>query len=155
MKQFTRIIGVDGVPNFGQIVDGIYRGGQPTEQGFRTLSDMEFKTVLNLRTHNDIDTEFCDLYGIIRHNYPLNVFENIKIEEFDEVLDIINKSEKPLFLHCLKGQDRTGVISACYRVTCCGWTLNEAIEEMEAYGHNNIWFTMLKSLRYYAMMKIL
>ena len=38
-----------GVPNFHKVNDGLYRGGQPSRQGFESLAKLGIKTVLDLR----------------------------------------------------------------------------------------------------------
>src|SRR5690242_20720547 len=38
-----------GVPNFHRVSERIYRGAQPTPQGFQTLAKMGIKTVVDLR----------------------------------------------------------------------------------------------------------
>ena len=43
-----------GLPNFAKVADGLYRGAQPSAEGFRTLTGMGVKTVVNLRwAHSD------------------------------------------------------------------------------------------------------
>jgi len=41
---------------------------------------------------------------------------------------------KKVFVHCQTGDDRTGMMIAAYRMTEQGWTAEEAMKEMEAYG---------------------
>jgi hypothetical protein len=38
-----------GVPNFHQVSERIYRGAQPTTEGFQELAKMGIKTVVDLR----------------------------------------------------------------------------------------------------------
>src|SRR5437667_11102983 len=40
---------VDGVGNFDKVNEHLYRGAQPTERGFRSLSQLGIRTVLDLR----------------------------------------------------------------------------------------------------------
>jgi len=41
----------------------------------------------------------------------------------------INLEERPVFLHCLHGADRTGAMCAIYRTTMEDWSNKEAIKE--------------------------
>jgi tyrosine-protein phosphatase SIW14 len=41
---------------------------------------------------------------------------------------------KKVFVHCQTGDDRTGMMIAAYRMAEQGWTVEEAMKEMEAYG---------------------
>jgi protein tyrosine phosphatase (PTP) superfamily phosphohydrolase (DUF442 family) len=45
---------IPGVGNFAQISPVLYRGAQPTAEGFKELKKMGIKTVVNLRSmHTD------------------------------------------------------------------------------------------------------
>lgn len=74
----------------------------------------------------------------------------VPAEKYDAILNAIDKAPKPLLIHCTRGQDRTGVICAAYRVAECGWTIDEAIEEMEDYGFHDEWIPLKKSLKDWA-----
>jgi len=41
-----------------------------------------------------------------------------------------------VLLHCAAGHDRTGLVAAYLRITVDHWTVDHAIEEMRALGHN-------------------
>src|SRR5271157_3267134 len=43
----------DGVPNFQQVNDRIYRGGQPSDDGFKYVARLGIKTVIDLRQEPD------------------------------------------------------------------------------------------------------
>jgi len=44
-------------------------------------------------------------------------------------------------LHCQHGADRTGMITAMYRMLYQGWTRAQALDEMQngGYGYHTIW----------------
>src|ERR1700733_11373294 len=44
---------VDGVGNFQKVDDHVYRGAQPTAQGFRNLNKLGIKLVIDLREPGD------------------------------------------------------------------------------------------------------
>jgi tyrosine-protein phosphatase SIW14 len=147
MKQFTRYIGITGLSNFGVVYPGdICRGAQPDSDGYGTLKLMTTKAVLSLRTHSE--RELVEAAGLKSIEYPLEAFEYIHRDQFETILNILrNPDNLPLFVHCRQGHDRTGVICAAYRVKVQGWTLEEAEEEMQAYGFNDLWIPLKKSLR--------
>jgi protein tyrosine/serine phosphatase len=45
-----------------------------------------------------------------------------------------NTNNLPLFVHCQRGADRTGMVCAMYRIVICGWTKDAAIQEMKEGG---------------------
>ena len=42
-----------GIENFDRVSGTLFRGGQPTEEGIRTLAQYHVKTIINLRDSND------------------------------------------------------------------------------------------------------
>ncbi|MBO0722086.1 MAG: dual specificity protein phosphatase family protein, partial [Blastocatellia bacterium] len=50
------------------------------------------------------------------------------------------KRNAPVFVHCRRGSDRTGVIIALYRIKQDGWTAEQAIKEANLYGMGFIQF---------------
>jgi protein tyrosine/serine phosphatase len=67
---------------------------------------------------------------------------HIEDEDIIKVLKIIRKKENgPFLIHCQHGADRTGLMSAMYRIVEQGWSKDEAIKEMVegGYGFHAIW----------------
>ena len=48
---------IPGLPNFAKVSDGLYRGAQPTAEGFDRLKKMGVKTVVNLRSFSSDRSE--------------------------------------------------------------------------------------------------
>jgi protein tyrosine/serine phosphatase len=52
-----------------------------------------------------------------------------------EFLKIVNgPANQPVYVHCVGGRHRTGVMTAAYRMTEAGWTANQAFKEMKQYN---------------------
>ena len=47
------------LPNFGEATTTLYRGGQPSKEGFRTLAKMGVNIVVDLRGSRDSDVSGC------------------------------------------------------------------------------------------------
>jgi protein tyrosine phosphatase (PTP) superfamily phosphohydrolase (DUF442 family) len=57
--------------------------------------------------------------------------------DFANFLALIHDSgDKKVFVHCHMGVDRTGMMIASYRIAEQGWTAEEALREMQAFGFN-------------------
>jgi len=58
-------------------------------------------------------------------------------------------ANQPVFVHCSRGTDRTGVVMAVYRMEVDGWSEAEAEAEMEAFGFHEIWSQLKEFVRRY------
>jgi protein tyrosine/serine phosphatase len=137
-----------GLPNLHRITENLYRGAQPTREGFLELEKMGIKTVINLRAfHSDVN----QLQGTSLQ-YENISFKTWHPEDEDVVrfLQIISdKSRQPFFIHCQHGADRTGMMSAVYRIVMQNWSKEEAITEMTQgeYGFHPIWGNIISYIR--------
>jgi len=122
-----------GVPNFHKLSDELYRGAQPTAEGMEQLEKLGINTVVNLRSfHSDRD-EIGDT-GLAYEHIQMTTWDP-DTEEVVRFLKIITDSNRtPVFVHCQRGADRTGMMCAIYRVAVQGWSKSEAIEEMTKGG---------------------
>jgi protein tyrosine/serine phosphatase len=122
-----------GLSNFYEVTTNLYRGAQPTAGGMTELKTMGIKTVLNLRSFHS-DTHLVssgDLKLARLHMKPWHA-EDEDVVAFLKIVG--NTNNLPVFVHCQRGADRTGMICAMYRVVFCGWTRDAAIQEMKEGG---------------------
>ncbi|MBI9077620.1 MAG: tyrosine-protein phosphatase [Desulfatibacillum sp.] len=145
--QPAQAVKISGISNLFKVSDTLYRGAQPAAEGFKELEAMGIKTVVNLRvTYGDetgASNTSLNLVGI-----PMFPWQ----PEAEDVIRFIRLTKDPatapVYLHCHHGSDRTGVMTASYRVVVCGWTLDQAIEEMKhgGFGYHAIWWTLPRDL---------
>ncbi|MDD2337270.1 MAG: tyrosine-protein phosphatase [Geobacteraceae bacterium] len=126
---------LDGVPNLHKVSDTLYRSAQPTAQGMKNLQQMGIKTVVNLRSfHSDRNEigrtglEYEHIYMKAWHPERQDIVRFLKI--------VTDPRRTPVLVHCLHGADRTGTMSAIYRVVVLGWSKEAAIREMTDGGYN-------------------
>jgi tyrosine-protein phosphatase SIW14 len=137
-----------GLPNLHQVTPTLYRGAQPTAVGMRQLKAMGIKTVLNLRSFNSDRDKLRDTGLTYEHIYMKAWHpEREDIIRFLQITTDTNRT--PVFVHCQHGADRTGLMCAVYRVAVCGWTKDEAIQEMTKGGfrHHAIWTNLVTFIR--------
>jgi protein tyrosine/serine phosphatase len=122
-----------GLSNFYEVTTNLYRGAQPTAQGMKELKAMGIKTVLNLRSfHSDNHLVSSGELKLARlHMKPWHA-EDEDVVAFLKIVSDTNNL--PVFVHCQRGADRTGMICAMYRVVVCGWTKDAAVKEMKEGG---------------------
>jgi len=58
-------------------------------------------------------------------------------------------SDGPVLLHCQHGADRTGLVSAMYRLLYQNWTREQALDELlnGDYGYHALWKNIPEYLR--------
>ncbi len=143
-----RIFGLRGLSNVGRVDAGIYRGAQPAPEGYLTLKNMGIRTVINLRSRHS-EKEEVESAGMRSVEIPMNILD-VKEETVRQVVAVMtNPANRPVYLHCRLGEDRTGVVVAIYRMAINGWALPEAEAEMQAFGFNDIWFNLMDLVRNY------
>lgn len=132
---------LDGVPNLHQVSATLYRSAQPKKHGFKALvAQLGVKTDVSLRVHSDekrVEGLPIEIAAIPMHTW------HIEREDVVAALRAIRAGEKrgPVLLHCQHGADRTGLISALYRILFQGWTKQAALEEMlgGGFGYHAVW----------------
>lgn len=130
-------IALQGVPNFHQVSDGLYRGAQPDAAGMRSLATLGVKTIINLRMADEAWPEEASIaraQGIGYVNIPLHGLRAPTAAEATRVLAAIASLPAPVFVHCRRGADRTGTMIACYRIEHDGWTGPAAQREATEHG---------------------
>jgi len=118
-----------GCGNLYQVSETLYRGQQPTKEGFKELEKLGIKTVVNLRNlHSDRDKLEGTSLGYERIDMEAWDPELEQVEAFLKIVTDPNK--QPVFVHCQHGSDRTGTMVAVYRIVVEGWDTEKAIDEM-------------------------
>ena len=141
---------IDGAPNLNRVTLNFYRSAQPTTAGFQALAkDPGIKTVVSLRSfHSDAWMLIGTNIKLVR--VPMNTW-HLETEDVIWALAAIRKAEitGKVLLHCQHGADRTGLISALYRVVFQGWSKDAALEEMQhgSFGYHAIWGNIPRYLK--------
>lgn len=141
-SQWAQPVTLDGVPNLHQVSSTLYRSAQPKKRGFRSLvAELGVKTDITLRaTHSD--EKHVQGLGIEIVAIPMHTW-HIEREDVVAALRAIRAAEKrgPVLLHCQHGADRTGLISALYRIVFQGWSKDAAAAEMlqGGFGYHAVW----------------
>jgi tyrosine-protein phosphatase SIW14 len=113
--------------NFYQLSDEVYRSKQPGDEDMRTLASMGIRSILNLREYHNDDDEAKDS-GLVLFHVP--VAAGAVDDRFVvKALRTIRQAKKPILIHCWHGSDRTGVVSAMYRMVFQDWPREQAIDE--------------------------
>ena len=127
------------LPNFFKVDEELYRGAQPTPEGFRQLQALGIKTIVSLRALRPSEQQAVrrqvESLGMRWVWLPMRMYWRPTEEQVREFLAVaMDPSNQPVFVHCQHGEDRTGSLVAVYRVVKQGWRPEAAYQEALALG---------------------
>jgi uncharacterized protein (TIGR01244 family) len=126
------------IDNFAQVNAHYYRGGQPEGRDYTNLAALGIKTVINLTSDDAQANEpaMAAQAGMKYVQIPMTTHQPPTSAQLAQFLQIVNDSaSQPVFVHCVGGRHRTGVMTAVYRMTNEGWTGDQAFKEMKQYKY--------------------
>lgn len=124
------------LPDFAEITPTLYRGAQPSKEGFRKLAAMGVKIVIDLRGERKSERKFVNSLGMsyIPMGWECSFPKDKTFADFLTL--ILDNPGTKIFVHCRVGDDRTGMMIAAYRMAEQGWSAKKAEREMERFGFN-------------------
>jgi protein tyrosine/serine phosphatase len=126
------------IDNFGRVNDSYYRGAQPKGGDYADLAALGIKTVINLTSDDAMDDEkaMAAAAGIAYVQIPMSTHKIPTAVQLAEFLGIVNDPDKqPVYVHCVGGRHRTGVMTAVYRMTRDGLSGDQAFKEMKQFKY--------------------
>jgi tyrosine-protein phosphatase SIW14 len=124
------------IDNFGRVDPMYYRGAQPEGHDYADLAALGVKTIINL-TSDDAEANeqaMVTQAGMKYLQIPMTTHEPPTSAQLAQFLKIVNDpASQPVYVHCVGGRHRTGVMTAAYRITQDGWTADQAFKEMKQY----------------------
>lgn len=129
-----------GLDNLHRLSNDFYRSAQPESGGFKSAEKLGIKTIISIReTGKDADLDEEEPTDIKLIHLPLSTTKVTK-EDVGRVLREVHLAEKPVLIHCRHGSDRTGLISAFYRIVFENWSREEARAELYygGFGHHTM-----------------
>jgi protein tyrosine phosphatase (PTP) superfamily phosphohydrolase (DUF442 family) len=131
--QWAEPVQAQGLPNLFKVCDNLYRGAEPTTEGLQELKKLGVHTVIDLRESNGNQAKMGEL-GLTYEHIPMTAL-HVKDDNVVQFLRIAGDAgHAPMFVHCKRGADRTGLMCAMYRIAFQGWTKDQAIAEMTQGG---------------------
>lgn len=128
------------IPNFLQISDQVYVGGQPAMDDLSKLKAKGIRAIVNLRhpaEHNAAEEEAkAKELGLRYFNIPVNPAD-LKDAQVEEFLRITSDAQnRPTFIHCARGV-RVAAFWMIRRVLVDGWKIADAEAEAQKMGLRN------------------
>ncbi len=115
------------------------------------LAGMGIKTVLDLRggpIHKPHERKLVEAAGMQYISIRLSGIFPPKDQQVAQVLTVLEDSAGwPVFVHCWRGDDRVGLVIACYRIAHDHWTNAEALNEARLHGLNPLEVLLQRYIR--------
>jgi tyrosine-protein phosphatase SIW14 len=133
-----------GINNFIQVDRQVFRGAQPTDEGFRYLATLGVRVVVDLREHDNrslAEQTVVTSAGMRYVNVPMTGMTPPAQAEIKLILSLLeDPAAGPVFVHCKRGADRTGAVVAAYRIDHDKWDNARALKEAFANGMSRLQF---------------
>jgi protein tyrosine/serine phosphatase len=128
--------------NFRVVEAGrIYRGGQQAPGPLRRIiQGHSIRTILCLTTPSDEERKIAEHMGVRWLCVPLADSPDAggDFSAVERAADILAENcNAPVFFHCFHGRTRSNLVQAVYRVKHCGWTVDDALNELRAMAYNS------------------
>jgi tyrosine-protein phosphatase SIW14 len=124
------------IDNFGRINANYYRGAQPEGQDYNDLAAMGVKTIIDLTSDDSQASErqMTERAGMRYVKIPMTTHTPPTDTQIGQFFSIVNDpASQPVYVHCVGGKHRTGIMTALYRMTNDGWSADQAFSEMKQY----------------------
>ena len=127
------------IDNFAKVNDGYYRGAQPVGQDYADLAALGVKTIINLTSDEDDsfdEREAVEKQGLRYVHIPMSTRRPPTAAELATFMAVVNDAvSQPVYVHCVGGRHRTGVMTAVYRMTKDGLSGEQAFKEMKQFKY--------------------
>ena len=124
------------IDNFGMVNANYFRGAQPKGRDYADLAALGVKSVIDL-TDDDNDPSEPSMVksaGMKSFRIPMSTHVAPTADQLAQFFKIVNDpANQPVYVHCVGGKHRTGVMTAAYRMTNEGWNADKAFSEMKRY----------------------
>jgi tyrosine-protein phosphatase SIW14 len=139
-------------PLLYRVDDHLYRGKQPRKGDVAKLAQAGIKTVLDLRgaVYESWEQKAVEAAGMHYVRIGLSGFFAPTDKQMTQILALLEDSRQaPIFIHCRRGADRSGLVIACYRVTHDHWTNAQAMKEAREQGFSSFEVLMRRYIQHY------
>jgi protein tyrosine phosphatase (PTP) superfamily phosphohydrolase (DUF442 family) len=143
---------ITGIDRFHQVGPKLYRGAQPSDAAYPQLAKLGVTTVLDLRRPQEHSTTAearqVEAAGMHYVNVPMTGWTAPTIDQIDQVRAVMDTGGV-VFVHCKQGRDRTGTVTAIYRMEREGWANDKALAEARNMGLRWYFSGLNKTIRSY------
>ena len=142
------------LPLFRSVGAAYLRGATPARGGLDLLARFGVKSLVDLRSKYDRTPDLADdaqRAGLQYYWLPLSVWDPPTDAQTAEFLGLVmDASRGPVFVFCADGVNRTGEMTAIYRIIHDRWSTDQAIKEMDDAGFSPYYYSLRNYVWAYA-----
>jgi protein tyrosine/serine phosphatase len=127
------------IKRFCRVNASYYRGADPNRQDYESLAAIGIRTIIDLKQDGiAAEAAIVQRLGMRFESIPMSSTSAPSEQVVAQFLTIVtDPANEPVFVHCEGGHDRTGALTAIYRMTHDGWSAARAFGEMKQYGYDS------------------
>jgi protein tyrosine phosphatase (PTP) superfamily phosphohydrolase (DUF442 family) len=126
------------LPLFHRVDENYVRGSQPMRGGISALKRLGVRTVVDLRSIYDYTDEVksvAEIAGLKYEWIPMSVWNPPTDDEAKKFVSLVSDTANgPFFVFCADGLNRTGEMTAIYRIARDDWSVEKALDEADELG---------------------
>jgi protein tyrosine/serine phosphatase len=142
-----------GIGNFERVDDHVLRGAQPSAEGILYLSKIGVKRVLDLRgpgARGKFEEKQVTAAGMKYISIPMTGKNPPTAEQIVQALNLLQDAGAgAIFVHCMRGADRTGTVIAAYHIEHDHWDNAKALTDAKAHGMSPLQMPRMRYIRAY------
>lgn len=121
--------------NEARIGEGVTRANHPTWARLKRFKKRGGKTVVSLRgalhmAQNVLEVDQCRRLGLNLVTMSMTSGQLPEKETVLELIDVLERAERPVLMHCKSGADRTGIAAGIYLLHFEGAAPEEAARQL-------------------------
>lgn len=151
MAKYSKYYAYDEDPPV-EVVENLYRGPLPDDEILERFPQYGITKVITLcdeRRAASFIKEQCRERNLEHHHIPLSPFVRPAQADIDRFLNLLEERQNgAIYTHCIHGKDRTGAMLGIFRLSM-GWTIDQAMREMQAYRFGMEFDQLLHAVRQY------
>lgn len=114
---------------------------------------MRIRTVLDLRggpVHKPRESREVEAAGMNYISLRLSGIFEPHDQQIADIMAVLQNSNRwPIFVHCRRGDDRLGMVIACYRMVQDHWTNQQALDEASSLGLSHLEVLMRRYISHF------
>jgi len=138
------------VDNLHRVTPSLYRSARLSKDDVPALQKLGIRTIISLRAFHS-DERIVAGTSITLRRIPINTW-HIEDEDMVKALKALRTVDEdgPVLIHCQHGADRTGLVSALYRILYQDWSRERALDELcnGGYGFHSMWRNITHYLKH-------